>query len=133
MLKKSYYLENQPDEDELMFDHAEGTTIEWKANKNLTERIETKKQRHKASQKVRVVKRTVPQESFFNFFTPPQLPEEDDDEEEEMEIDLEELQQRLQEDYAIGEHFKDEIIPHAIKWFTGEAVANDDVSAQFNN
>lgn len=64
-----------------MFDRAEGTDIEWKEGKNLAVRTEVKKQRNKTTQKTRTVKRTVPCETFFEFFTPQSFPEEDDSQE----------------------------------------------------
>ena len=46
---------------------------------DLTVTIETKKQRQKGTNKTRVVKRAVPTESFFNFFSPPQIDEDDEE------------------------------------------------------
>jgi nucleosome assembly protein 1-like 1 len=62
-----------------------------------------------------VVKKTVPTESFFNFFAPPAAPGEDD----EAEDDIEE---RLELDYQLGEDIKEKLIPRAIDWFTGDAL-----------
>lgn len=61
------------------------------------------------------MKKTVPTESFFNFFSPPTPP----DEEEEADEDIEE---RLELDYQLGEDIKEKLIPRAIDWFTGEAL-----------
>lgn len=65
----------------------------------------------------------MPTESFFNFFKPPQPPtpeslEQDDVDEDE----LAELDERLEADYAIGEDFKEKIIPRAVDYFTGKAL-----------
>ncbi|KAA8541677.1 hypothetical protein F0562_022829 [Nyssa sinensis] len=38
----------------------------------------------------------------------------------------EELQNQLEQDYAIGSTSQDKIIPHAVSWFTGEATARVD-------
>jgi nucleosome assembly protein 1-like 1 len=65
-----------------------------------------------------VVKKTVPTESFFNFFSPPAAPD-DDDEEVDASTDIEE---RLELDYQLGEDIKEKLIPRAIDWFTGEAL-----------
>jgi nucleosome assembly protein 1-like 1 len=62
-----------------------------------------------------VVKKTVPTESFFNFFSPPAAP----DDEEDAASDIEE---RLELDYQLGEDIKEKLIPRAIDWFTGEAL-----------
>lgn len=40
-------------------------------------------------------------------------------------LQMEELQDRLEADYAAGEIIKEKIIPHAVDWFTGEALAYD--------
>ena len=52
---------------------------------NLAFTIEVKKQRHKATNKTRTVKKSVPQETFFSFFTPVPAPE---DPEEELDEDV---------------------------------------------
>lgn len=62
------------------------------------------------------MKITVPTESFFNFFSPPQPPADDD---ETVTTDIEE---RLELDYQLGEDIKEKLIPRAIDWFTGEAL-----------
>ena len=62
------------------------------------------------------MKKTVPTESFFNFFSPPAAP---DDEDEDASSDIEE---RLELDYQLGEDIKEKLIPRAIDWFTGEAL-----------
>jgi nucleosome assembly protein 1-like 1 len=64
-----------------------------------------------------VVKKTVPTESFFNFFNPPKAPEEDD--EDDVASDIED---RLELDYQLGEDIKEKLIPRAVDWFTGEAL-----------
>ena len=61
------------------------------------------------------MKKTVPTESFFNFFNPPKAPEGDDD----APSDIEES---LELDYQLGEDIKEKIIPSAVEWFTGEAL-----------
>lgn len=68
------------------------------------------------TKQTRVVKITVPTESFFNFFSPPQPPTDDDDT---VATDIEE---RLELDYQLGEDIKEKLIPRAIDWFTGEAL-----------
>ena len=66
------------------------------------------------------MKKTVPTESFFNFFSPPAAPSEDDD----VASDIEE---RLELDYQLGEDIKEKLIPRAIDWFTGEGDAQGEV------
>lgn len=68
------------------------------------------------TKQTRVVKKTVPTQSFFNFFDPPKAPTEND---EDADSDVEE---RLELDYQLGEDIKEKLIPRAIDWFTGEAL-----------
>ena len=120
-LVKTYFLSNSPDSAyaDLMYDRADGCDIKWKPSKDLSLKVETKKQRHKATNKVRTLTKTVPCESFFNFFKPPAQPTEGEDMEEE---ELQELESRLEYDYEVGEVIKEKIIPRAIDWFTGKAL-----------
>lgn len=69
------------------------------------------------TKQTRVVKKTVPTDSFFNFFDPPKAPGNDD--EEDVASDVEE---HLELDYQLGEDIKEKLIPRAIDWFTGEAL-----------
>ena len=131
VLVKTYYLDDTDSDSSVMFDRAEGCAITWKANKNLTVKTVTKKQRHKNTKQVRLVKKTVPnEETFFRFFSPPQAPDHDaanehDDTENDNEDDDDEgeIGEAIQMDYELGEHFKDHLIPRAVDWFTGKAAA----------
>ncbi|KAL4735507.1 hypothetical protein BDV11DRAFT_195925 [Aspergillus similis] len=114
--KTYFYKEENGYGGDFIYDHAEGTKIDWKPEKDLTVRVESKKQRNKNTKQTRVVKITVPTESFFNFFAPPQPPADDDDT---VATDIEE---RLELDYQLGEDIKEKLIPRAIDWFTGEAL-----------
>jgi nucleosome assembly protein 1-like 1 len=67
------------------------------------------------TKQTRIIKKTVPRDSFFNFFSPPTPPGEEEEPEEEIE-------ERLELDYQLGEDIKEKIIPHAVSWFTGEAL-----------
>lgn len=78
----------------------------------LTSTVDTKQ--------TRVVKKTVPCESFFNFFSPPAAPGDDD------EVD-DDIEERLELDYQLGEDIKEKLIPRAIDWFTGEALAFEEL------
>ncbi|RRT64153.1 hypothetical protein B296_00042091, partial [Ensete ventricosum] len=60
----------------------------------------------------------------LTFAIPPQFPDDDDDEIDE--DTAEHLQNQLEQDYDIGTTIRDKIIPHAVSWFTGEAVPEDD-------
>lgn len=68
------------------------------------------------TKQTRVVKKTVPVESFFNFFDPPKAPGADED------AESDDVEARLELDYQLGEDIKEKLIPRAIDWFTGEAL-----------
>ncbi|OMO76651.1 Nucleosome assembly protein (NAP) [Corchorus capsularis] len=59
-------------------------------------------------------------ESFLiKFFNPPQVPDDD----EEIDKDgVEELQNKMEQDYYIGSTIRVKIVPHAVSLFTGEAI-----------
>jgi nucleosome assembly protein 1-like 1 len=116
VLTKTYYLQYSDESPEEVYDHAEGCKIDWKEDKDLSVKVEIKKQRHKATNKTRTVKKTVPCETFFNFFNPPQGPANEDDEIEE------DLMEAVEMDYDIGEMIKERLVPNALNWFTGEAL-----------
>ncbi|KAI0408155.1 nucleosome assembly protein [Xylaria palmicola] len=122
-ITKTYYYQNESGYGgDFIYDHAEGSKINWKDGQDLTTRVENKKQRNKNTKQTRIVKKTVPTESFFNFFSPPKPPADDD--EDDAASDIEE---RLELDYQLGEDIKEKLIPRAIDWFTGEALAFEEV------
>lgn len=47
VLTKTYYYQDHAYGGDFVYDHAEGCQIHWKENKDLTVKVETKKQRHK--------------------------------------------------------------------------------------
>ncbi|KAL8987623.1 MAG: hypothetical protein Q9177_003188 [Variospora cf. flavescens] len=117
VITKTYYYQAESGYGgDFIYDHAEGDKINWRADKDLTVRVESKKQRNKNTKQTRVVKKTVPTESFFNFFDPPKAPSEDD------ESAASDFEERLELDYQLGEDIKEKLIPRAIDWFTGEAL-----------
>jgi len=117
-ITKTYFYQNESGYGgDFIYDHAEGDKIDWKTGKDLTVRIESKKQRNKNTKQTRVVKKTVPTESFFNFFSPPKAPTDEDDDDAASDIE-----ERLELDYQLGEDIKEKLIPRAIDWFTGEAL-----------
>ncbi|KAL1302552.1 hypothetical protein AAFC00_002934 [Neodothiora populina] len=118
LTKTYYYQEENGYGGDFIYDHAEGDKINWKDGKDLTVRIESKKQRNKNTKQTRIVKKTIPTPSFFDFFNPATPPTDDDDEEE---VD-EDIEAKLELDYQLGEDIKEKLIPRAIDWFTGEAL-----------
>ncbi|KAG5950695.1 hypothetical protein E4U53_004570 [Claviceps sorghi] len=126
IITKTYFYQNESGYGgDFIYDHAEGDKIEWYPGKDLTVRIEAKKQRNKNTNQTRIVKKTVPTESFFNFFSPPQAPSDDDADDDDAVGDIED---RLELDYQLGEDIKEKLIPRAIDWFTGEALAFEEES-----
>ncbi|KAI1736154.1 NAP-domain-containing protein [Xylaria scruposa] len=125
-ITKTYYYQNESGYGgDFIYDHAEGCKINWKEGQDLTVRIESKKQRNKNTKQTRIVKKTVPTESFFNFFSPPKPPVDEDDEE--GYDNASDIEERLELDYQLGEDIKEKLIPRAIDWFTGEALAFEEV------
>jgi nucleosome assembly protein 1-like 1 len=123
-VSKTYYYQTEAGYGgEFIYDHAEGDAIDWLPGKNLTVRVEAKKQRNKNTKQTRIVKKTVPTESFFRFFSPPKAPTEDEDDDD-AGSDIEE---RLELDYQLGEDIKEKLIPRAVDWFTGEALAFEEI------
>jgi nucleosome assembly protein 1-like 1 len=49
--------------------------ITWNKGKNVTVKVVKKKQKHKGRGVTRTVTKMVKNDSFFNFFDPPQVPE----------------------------------------------------------
>ncbi|KAF2205803.1 NAP-domain-containing protein [Delitschia confertaspora ATCC 74209] len=122
LTKTYFYREENGYFGDFIYDHAEGCEIDWKTGKNLTVRIESKKQRNKNTKQTRVVKKTVPTQSFFSFFSPPEPPADEEDED----VD-EDIEARLELDYQLGEDIKEKLIPRAIDWFTGEALQYESI------
>ncbi|MCJ1285146.1 hypothetical protein MMC26_004484 [Xylographa opegraphella] len=122
--KTYFYQEESGYGGDFIYDHAEGDKIDWLPNQDLTVKIESKKQRNKNTKQTRVVKKTVPTDSFFNFFNPPSAPKDDDDDDADATSDIEE---RLELDYQLGEDIKEKLIPRAVDWFTGEALRYEEL------
>jgi len=130
VLQKTYvYREEVGYSGDFVYDRAIGTEIKWKDEKDLTKEFEIKKQRNKNTNRTRLVRKAHPTESFFNFFSPPVAPSEEAIEEGEIaEEELDELEEKLEIDYQIGEDIKEKIIPRAVDYFTGKALEYDMLS-----
>jgi nucleosome assembly protein 1-like 1 len=120
VLTKSYTMKNDVDErDPLSYDGPEitnchGCTVEWKENKNVTQIQRQKKIKDKnGSVKLVTEKFRVP--SFFDFFSPPEIPSDPN-----YEMDEEVLVQ-LTRDFDIGQFIRETFIPRAVMHYTGEA------------
>ena len=119
VLSKSYHM---VDEEDPILEFSEGTEIDWLPGKNLCVKVLRKKPK-KGVKNAKPITKTERCESFFNFFSPPEIPEDDADLNAE---EVEQLQDAMEMDYEIGALLKEKIIPDAVSWFTGEANEGDD-------
>ncbi|KAI5593833.1 hypothetical protein BDE02_03G037500 [Populus trichocarpa] len=120
VLTKTYHI---IDESDPILSQAIGTEIEWYPEKCLTTKVVKRKQRM-VSKKTKTTMTIKNCESFFTFFNTSQIPENEDELDDD---DYDELQDRLKQDYNIGIIIRDKIIPHAVSWFTGEAIEEDEL------
>ncbi|CAH2325724.1 nucleosome assembly 1-like 4 isoform X1 [Pelobates cultripes] len=125
ILTKSYKMKSEPDSsDPFSFEGPEiidcdGCTIDWKKGKNVTVKTIKKKQKHKGRGTVRTITKQVPNESFFNFFSPIKVTGEGEELDEEME-------NSLAADFELGHFFRERIVPRAVLYFTGEAIEDEE-------
>ncbi len=117
-----------------MIEKCEGTEIEWKDGKNVTQKKIKKKQKPKKGQPGKTITKTVEVESFFNFFKTREMPDEDElagtkppkekeeDEDGEPEKDAAEL---MDEDFELANEFKDQLIPLALEYYL-EVIQDED-------
>ncbi|KAG2485904.1 hypothetical protein HYH03_015348 [Edaphochlamys debaryana] len=117
-LEKVYVLEP---EDDVVPKRFTGTPIAWKGGMDVT--VEEQKRRVKGPKgdksKPAFVVEKVPCDSFFTIFDPPKVPTEEDASSM-TEEELEEVEDALSNDFEIGFAIKDQVIPRAVEWFTGE-------------
>jgi nucleosome assembly protein 1-like 1 len=100
----------------------EGTKVHWAADKDVT--VKKMKKKPKAGSKAKALTKLEPVESFFRLFTdPPQVPEPEEAEGADEDEEMEALQEEVEHHVAIGELIRERIIPHAVEWFTGAALA----------
>lgn len=71
---------------------------------------------HPDTKQTRVVKKTIPTPTFFDFFNPAAPPADDEEDPDE------DIEAKLELDYQLGEDIKEKLIPRAIDWFTGDAL-----------
>eukprot|EP00092_Neocalanus_flemingeri_P029927 GFUD01032493.1.p1 GENE.GFUD01032493.1~~GFUD01032493.1.p1 ORF type:complete len:338 (-),score=109.97 GFUD01032493.1:187-1200(-) len=129
-LIKEYELRDGPDSDTpLEYDGPEifrckGCKIEWKEGKDITQKtIKIKKIKARKGAKgspEKQVTKEIPADSFFNFFSPPDIPvdpkaEVSDDDRAVLAID-----------FDVGFAIKEKIIPRAVLYFTGDLFEDDD-------
>lgn len=119
VLTKTYFM---LPEDDGVLEKAEGTKIEWKAGKDVTIKIMKKKPKKGGKPDAKPQIKTEKVDSFFNFFSPPDVPGEDEDVDEE---EMEELQALIEADYEVGATIREKLIPNAVRWYTGEAIEDE--------
>jgi len=118
-LVKCYHMDQEDEDDDDVLDHATGCSINWKSAENkLTCVLKKRKQRKKGSAEVRIVTKEEKCPSFFHFFEPPQPPK--DDEEDEDDEDMGDIEN----DYEQGLAFKNALVPRAVYYYTGQAIAD---------
>jgi len=141
-LFKEYYTEEMnPYNGELVVKEIKASTIEWKAGKDVTVEKVAKKVKGGGAKKAKQKKeKEEPRPSFFREFfrslAPGQplsedLKEElrgqlDSDEEDDGEDDDQMLEYIMDGDHDIGLAVRDQIIPFAVRFYTGEAVPDRD-------
>jgi nucleosome assembly protein 1-like 1 len=99
-----------------------GTDIAWKDGMNLMKRKETKRIRRKqgGKQQTRTVVKHVDCDSFFEWFqTPPALDEADNEQ------DYMKRCEAVEMDFEVAQIVKNDLIPNAVNWFTGDADDSD--------
>lgn len=125
VLTKQYFLKTEIDPDyPFNFEGPEihkckGCVINWEKKMNLTVKTIRKKQKHKERGAVRTVVKQVPNDSFFNFFNPPEVIEGKEEEDED-------TQAILATDFEIGHFLRSRIIPKAVLYFTGDIIDDDE-------
>ncbi|KAG2371175.1 Nucleosome assembly protein [Vigna angularis] len=111
-LEKKYKI----DRDGPVLIKARGTKINWHPGKCLTRKVLPKMARRRSNDDKPL---TNTRKSFFNFFNPPLDHDDDDDEDEDVDEDDVPIE-LIRKDYDIGCVIRDEIIPYAVSWFTGQ-------------
>uniref|UniRef100_A0A803JW84 Nucleosome assembly protein 1like 4 n=1 Tax=Xenopus tropicalis TaxID=8364 RepID=A0A803JW84_XENTR len=125
VLTKTYKMKSEPDSaDPFSFEGPEivdcdGCTIDWKKGKNVTVKTIKKKQKHKGRGTVRTITKHVPNDSFFNFFSPVKMSGDSE------ELD-EDTESSLAADFELGHFFRERVVPRAVLYFTGEAIEDED-------
>lgn len=117
-LKKTYYM---ADDDDLMLEKVSSDRVNWKAGKDVTVKVMKKKLR--PGQKGTPATKVQSVDSFFNWFDPPQIPEDDENMDEE---EMEQLQDAMEADFMLAEIINEKILPHPLKYFTGENLQDED-------
>lgn len=116
LLMKTYIIKSKPDHNDPFFswgweiEDCKGCKIDWRRGKDVT--VTTTHSRTTATGEIEIQPRVVPNASFFNFFSPPEIPK------------IGKLEPRedavLDEDFEIGQILHDNVILKSIYYYTGE-------------
>lgn len=122
ILTKKYHVRTSADkEDPMSYEGPEiiacqGCAINWNPGMNVTERTVRRRKINKSNNRASYINKKVPRDSFFHFFSPPTretfaFPDETADE----------INDLLEEHFEVGHFLRENLIPHAILFYTGEA------------
>eukprot|EP01055_Gregarina_sp_Pseudo9_P005234 Gregarina_sp_Pseudo_9__5233@NODE_589_length_2542_cov_104_537755_g555_i0_p2_GENE_NODE_589_length_2542_cov_104_537755_g555_i0NODE_589_length_2542_cov_104_537755_g555_i0_p2_ORF_typecomplete_len350_score74_26NAP/PF00956_18/4_3e52_NODE_589_length_2542_cov_104_537755_g555_i0621111 len=126
-LTKKFGLEQDPGTFESILTRSVGSKIDWKPGKDVTIKSVTKRQKNKRTGEIRMVKKNVERVSFFHFFDSHEIPSDSvldamDDR------DVRGLENILELEYEVGCILRDKIISHAVGWYLGVEVDEDEES-----
>ncbi|XP_019496633.1 PREDICTED: nucleosome assembly protein 1-like 3 [Hipposideros armiger] len=129
VLTKTYIIKSKPDRDDPFFawgweiQECKGCKVNWRRGKDVTET--TTQSRTTAAGDVEIQPRVVPNASFFNFFSPPEIPK------------IGKLEPRedaiLDEDFEIGQILHDNVILKSVYYYTGEVKGTYDDGKDYGN
>lgn len=129
VLTKTYIIKSKPDRNDPFFSwgweiqDCKGCKIDWRRGKDVT--VTTTQSHTAATGQVETQPRVVPNASFFNFFSPPEIPT------------IGKLEPRedaiLDEDFEIGQTLHDNVILKSIYYYTGEVNSTYDFGKDYGN
>jgi len=124
-LTKEYIM--SPEDDEVLHE-IKGCSISWRQGKNVTVKVMKKKPKAGAKgNAARPQTKTEEVESFFRWFTDtPEMPADDEEEEGDEDEEMELMRELVEIDMSIADAIREEILPTATAWFTGEALQEYD-------
>eukprot|EP00928_Gymnodinium_smaydae_P072703 TRINITY_DN56004_c0_g1_i1.p1 TRINITY_DN56004_c0_g1~~TRINITY_DN56004_c0_g1_i1.p1 ORF type:complete len:335 (-),score=143.67 TRINITY_DN56004_c0_g1_i1:237-1241(-) len=135
-LEKEYITEeDSPYTGDINVVEVKSTKVDWKPGKDVTVELVKKKVKGGGAKKAKQAKeKQEPRPSFFRGFFRNLKPDMDlpddinlDLDEEDEDMDDENLMQMVMEnDHEMGSAIRDNIIPFAVRWYTGEAAPEDD-------
>ncbi|OIR58224.1 MAG: nucleosome assembly protein [Amphiamblys sp. WSBS2006] len=126
-LTKEYKIRNvdDPETNDLCLENAVGCSVAWKPGMDLRKKKVEKKRKHKMTGEVKLFEEMTEEDSFFCFFYPKDYSSLEQPAESALD---EEESYHVQRDFEVGDILRNEVIPHAVKYFTGDAVAEEYVS-----